>query len=142
MNSYLTIPLQTKVLFEGGDHPTCDLNMSIAHCIHLVNTTSLGECSFDEDFGTEVWNVDFDNLKSRNKIKTTLRDAILKSIKRNEKRLKDIRVDLQIKQEEINTVNSSNRIKKRVDIGIVGKVVKTNENFNYSEYFYIGPLSY
>ena len=142
MNSYLTIPLQTKVLFEGGDHPTCDLNMSIAHCIHLVNTTSLGECSFDEDFGTEVWNVDFDNLKSRNQIKTTLRDAILKSIKRNEKRLKDIRVDLQIKQEEINTVNSSNRIKKRVDIGIVGKVVKTNENFNYSEYFYIGPLSY
>lgn len=71
-----------------------------------------------------------------------MRDSLEESLNKYEKRLNDVRVDVKIKQEELTAVESSNRIKKRIDITVRGKIKKTSEAFSYVEYFYIGPLSY
>lgn len=144
MNSenYYTIPINTKHFFSRSEHETCDLKQSIAHYIHLINTTHFGECSFDPNFGCEIWELDFDNLKTSNKLKSLLLSSLKKSLTTYVKRLTNITVDVKIKQEEIFSDSVSNRIKKRVDLTIRGKVKKTSESFVYNEYFYIGPLSY
>ena len=51
-------------------------------------------------------------------------------------------MNVKIIQEEILEQKTSNRIKKKVNINIKGKIRKTNEDFSYIEYFFIGPLSY
>lgn len=141
-NKYYTLPLKANVLRSGSMHDTCTINQSIAHHIHLVNTSYFGECTFDEDFGSSIWLIDFDNLKSTNRLKGFIVESLEESLQRIEKRLTNIRVSVKVKQEEMFGMEASNRIKKKVDINVKAKIKKTNESFNYVEYFYIGPLSY
>tara|TARA_R110000751_G_scaffold135_1_gene515 strand:+ start:6093 stop:6476 length:384 start_codon:yes stop_codon:yes gene_type:complete len=122
-------------------HDKCSIKESISHSIHLLTTSYFGECTFDDTFGCSIWNVDFDNLSSVNKIKSVISDSLLESLKNHEKRLTNVYIDVSIKQEEI-TQKESSIVKKKVSLKIIGKVKKTNEDFMYKEYFYIGPLSY
>lgn len=139
---YYEIPLKPAHFFTKKEHDTCTIKQSIAHYIHLINTSSFGECTFDETFGCSIWELDFDNLKSANKLKSLIKTSLEDSIKAHEKRLTHVNVEAKIKQEELLNSNAVNRIKKRVDLVIKAKVKKTNEDFQYVEYFYIGPLSY
>ncbi len=139
---YYTLPLNAGKLVGRKAHDRCSLIQSISHYIHLVNTSSFGECAFDESFGCSIWLVDFDNLKSTNRLKDFIQGSLYEALIGHEKRLRAVQVNVRIKQEELTAIESSNRIKKRIDIRIKGKVKKTNEDFSYVEYFYIGPLSY
>lgn len=141
-NTYYTLPLNSKKLISSQAHKTCNLNESIAHYIHLMNTSYFGECTFDETFGCSIWIIDFDNLKSTNKLKNLVQNSLQESLVKHEKRLHEVRVDVKIKQEELHRATESNRIKKRIDITVNGRIKKTSEDFSYIEYFYIGPLSY
>lgn len=140
--TYYTLPLNAKRLIGRKAHDSCNLMQSVANYIHLVNTSCFGECSFDESFGCSIWMVDFDNLKNVKRLKEYVQESIYESLTEHEKRLSSLRVHVKIKQEELLNGESSNAIKKRVDIEIKGKLKKTNEDFSYVEYFYIGPLSY
>ncbi|MFT5435799.1 MAG: hypothetical protein ACI840_000438 [Ulvibacter sp.] len=142
MNNYYSLPLNVKGLIGSKSHDMCDLNESISHYLHLINTSYFGECTFDESFGCSIWIIDFDNLKSSKKLTGLIQDSLNESIKRHERRLNSVKVTVRMKQEEITGMESSNRIKRRVDITIKARVTKTSEAFSYLEYFYIGPLSY
>ncbi|MGJ8667125.1 MAG: GPW/gp25 family protein [Patiriisocius sp.] len=141
-NRYYTLPLQASKILSGSFHDSCSINESIAHYIHLVNTSYFGECTFDEDFGSAIWLVDFDNLKSSNRLKAFIVVSLEESLQRIEKRLSNIRVEVKVKQEELFEMAEANRIKKKIDIHITARIKKTNEAFNYVEYFFLGPLSY
>jgi len=142
MNNYYSLPLNVKDLISSKSHDLCDLNESISHYLHLINTSYFGECTFDESFGCSIWIIDFDNLKSSKKLTGLIQDSLNESIKRHEKRLNSVRVTVRMKQEELTGMEESNRIKRRVDITIKARVTRTSEAFSYLEYFYIGPLSY
>ncbi|WP_149274979.1 GPW/gp25 family protein [Pareuzebyella sediminis] len=141
-HTYYTLPLNTNKLIRSEVLDSCNLNQSISHHIHLLNTSYFGECAFDESFGCAIWVVDFDNLKNTNRLKDIVQESLYDSLKKNENRLYGLRVNVRIKQEELTGSEQLNKIKKRIDIQIKGKIKKTNENFSYVEYFYIGPLSY
>ncbi len=137
-NKYYTLPLKAINLITNSEHNKCSINESIAHNIHLVATSYFGECSFDESFGCSIWSIDFDNLKSITNLKEAIIESLFNSLKKHEKRLVNFSVNVKVKQQEINGA----RMKKKVDILVKGKVKKTNEDFSYIEYFFIGPLSY
>ena len=142
MSKFYTIPLKMNDFISKKNHSKCSINQSIAQHIHLLNTTSFGECTFDNTFGCTIWDIDFDNLKNLNYLKRMIKDSLYESLVLHEKRLMHIDIDVDIRQEEIIEPKISKRIKKRVRIKISSKIRKTNENFSYEEYFFIGPLSY
>ena len=139
---YYELPLKTANFFTKKEHTTCSIKESIAHFVHLINTSHFGECTFDDTFGCSIWELDFDNLKSTNKLKGLIKQSLEESINKHEKRLANVAVTVHIKQEEMLSTDAINRIKKRIDLIVKGKVKKTSEVFSYIEYFYIGPLSY
>lgn len=139
---YYTIPLSAKNLMTAKGHERCGLKESIAHHIHLINTSSFGEYKYDDTFGCSIWQIEFDNLKSSSKLKRHFEESLYNSLERHEKRLSNIKVGVRVKQEDIVMADNAKRIKKRVDITIRGTVLKTNESFSFFEYFYIGPISY
>ncbi|OAB78749.1 GPW/gp25 family protein [Cochleicola gelatinilyticus] len=139
---YYSLPLKASDFISNKEHKTCNINESIAHHIHLITTSYFGECTFDDTFGCSIWEIDFDNLKTTNKLRGLIKESLVDSLVRHERRLAKIQVKVSIKQEEIFIRKGDNIIKKRVDINVIGKVKKTNEDFSYVEYFYIGPLSY
>jgi len=140
--SFYILPLDTSKIIKNKEINKCNLKQSIAHHIHLINTSYFGECSFDESYGCSIWDVDFDNLSSPTKIKEIIRKSLTESLQNHEKRLSNVRVEVNIKQEEIKEIKNSIIIKKKVTLKIKGRIEKTNEEFNYNEYFFIGPLSY
>ena len=139
---YYNLPLNTRTLIGRGVHETCSLEESISHHIHLISTSYFGECTFDDTFGCIIWIIDFDNLKRSKNLTNLIQKSLSSSIKRHERRLNNVKVMVGMKQEELIGTGASKRIKRKLNITIKGKVIKTSEAFSHVEYFYIGPLSY
>jgi phage baseplate assembly protein W len=137
-----SLPIRTDLLIRGKEHPAVSLKQSIADFIHLVLTTSLGECKFEPDLGCSVWESDFDVVVSAHTLKDQMQNAIKQAIEQKEKRLTKVRVEIKLSQEEILSEGKGIRIKRKLDIKAGGVVVKTNEPFEYFEKVYIGPISY
>lgn len=141
-NNYFTLPFNSKKIISNQEHAKCDIKSSIAHNIHLITLSYFGECTFDDSFGCSIWNIDFDNLSSSNRIKSIIIESLSSSLKKHEKRLHKLDITAHIKQKEIAALYKSNVVKKKVTIVVKGKVKKTNEGFYHVEEFYIGPLSF
>lgn len=139
---YYTLPVRFSALMEKKAHPTCDLKSSVAQYIHLITTTYLGEYRVDPDFGCSIWEFDFDNTMTDNRIKEGLKRSLLQALGKYEKRLHNIEISVNIMQAELTQLINSKRVKKRIELKIKAYLIHTNEPFNYYEFFYLGPLSY
>ncbi len=138
---YYRLPLSVDKIITNEDAETCSIEQSVAQFIHLIATSHFGEYDFDKTFGCTIWNIDFDNLTSTNKLKQNISESIAKTLTLHEKRLSDIRVDVKIIQDEFKGTSNGNRVKKRIEIKIKSIKKQTNETFSYSDRFYIAPLA-
>lgn len=123
------------------DADKISIDNSISQQIFLISTTALGECKFDETFGTEIWEMDFDLLKTDNSLKEFIINSMKKAIVMHEKRLLLEDVDVSVKDQNLGTFGKR-RMKKRVVISVKGQVLETNRPFLYQNSFFVGPLSY
>ncbi|MGQ1786408.1 MULTISPECIES: GPW/gp25 family protein [unclassified Saccharicrinis] len=142
MPEYLDIPLALGAIKQQQEIPRIDIKKSIHNMIHLIITSAYEEVKHDHNFGTEIWDYDFENTLNYYFLKDDLRISICDSITDNEKRLANVNVKLQIDQVESGGKVQNIRIKTRLIIEISGIIQKTNEILEHRETFYIGPLSY
>lgn len=138
---YYQFPLDFKALMEKQDLPKISIEDSICQHIFLIATTSFGECKFDESFGSEIWELDFDLLKSDNTLRELMMNALKTAITRHEPRLILEEVLVGISDVNIGSL-SKTRMKKRVNIHIKGLVKETNRPLHFQNAFFVGPISY
>lgn len=138
---YYTLPLRPDKLLKGDLHEKCSLKDSIIQNIRLVVTTAFGEMPEEELFGCGIWDHDFDNLISYNKIREKIKQSVTHSINAYEKRLQSVKIDVSIKEEELINQMNGKQVKKRLDIQVSGTNVITSEPFYHREFFYTGPFS-
>jgi phage baseplate assembly protein W len=141
-NHFYKLPLSLAGIMQKKDHLTCTLEQSIAQHLHLIITTAFGELPVDEKYGCCIWEYDFDNITSSHKIKEFIRESLSEAIVRYERRLDNVRVELEIGQEEQASQKSGFRVKKKITITITGWLHATNEKFIYEDSIFTGPLSY
>lgn len=144
---FLSLPLQLQDIPGKGNLQRCNAKQSIAHHLHLIVTTSLGELAGNESFGCGLWESDFDNLTSRSKLKDGLIQSLTDAVKAHEPRLTQVRAEVQVFEEELTggdpiAIGSHRRIKKRLDITVTGLMTGTEEPIIYKDHFFISPLSY
>lgn len=140
--TFLNNPVRFGAIIRKAETHRVDLKQSIHNMIHLILTTSYGEVKHDPFFGCEIWQFDFENIYNPHAFKEDLKRSLQNSIRKNEKRLSRVSVDLQIEQMEILTRIKNKRIKTRILVLVSGLIEKTNEEFVHQEVFFIGPLSY
>lgn len=140
INDYYKLPLQLSKVTEKRELQKCSLYDSISDMVHLIAITCFGECKHDESFGCEIWEHDFENITNSQKYKEKLITSIKATLKKQEPRLSNINVDIQI--EQIDYMLKQRRIKSRIKMKVTGKLTSTNESFLYYDEFFIGPLSY
>lgn len=140
--TYYNIPVNFKDIRLKGEVPRISVNNSIHNLIHLIVTTDFGEVRHNPSFGCEIWRFDFENIYNLPSFKEELKRSLYNSILKNEKRLVNVNIGLQIEQVEVPTKVSNKRIKIRILFIVNGVIEKTNEIFNHIDKFYIGPLSY
>jgi phage baseplate assembly protein W len=137
---YYKIPLKLDQIVARKDISRCGLKESVAGMIHLIATSNFGECKHDEAFGCEIWNHDFENITNAQIFKENVRISMLEAIAKFERRIEFVHVDIEF--EQILSTIKKRRIKNQILLTVTGKLAMTNEDFRYSEHFYIGPLSY
>lgn len=120
----------------------CSLQQSVKQHLHLLFTTSFGEFQGDTDFGCGIWDHDFDNVTSAYKLKEMIRQSLVEAIHEHEKRLRQVRVELTLVQEELVASKTTVSVKKRIDITVTAVFQSTNEKFHFLDSFFVGPLSY
>lgn len=130
-----------EAMINKKDADKISIDNSISQQIFLISTTALGECKFDETFGTEIWEMDFDLLKTDNSLKEFIVNSMKKSIVMHEKRLLLEDVEVTVKDHNLGTIGKR-RMKKRVVISVKGQVLETNRPFLFQNSFFVGPLSY
>jgi phage baseplate assembly protein W len=139
---YYNLPLKLGSIIKGDSHQKCLLTASIKQHIHLIITTSFGEMRFDDEFGCSIWDSDFDNLTSNNKLREKIKESILHSVSKYEKRIESVRVNIFLKEEELMLKLDGRHVKKRLDISLTANVISTSEPLLYQDTFFTGPLSY
>jgi phage baseplate assembly protein W len=139
---FYALPFDMEALMQKREHARCAVQQSIAQHLHLIITTAFGELPADENFGCSIWEYDFDNITSEHKLKELIKQSLLTSIQKYEKRLNNVGIELQVRQEELLDNIKGKRVKKRFDITVRAVLSATNENFIYPDIFFIGPLSY
>jgi len=140
ITNYYKLPLQLARISQKKEHPKCTLSESVTAMIHLISVTYFGECKHDETFGCEIWEHDFENIVNSQVYRDKLMNSIQQTIEKQEPRLTNISVDIQIEQIDYNLFQR--RIKSRITLKVLGTLVLTNESFSHTDQFFIGPLSY
>ncbi|KQT24175.1 lysozyme [Chryseobacterium sp. Leaf405] len=138
---YYKIPMDFGTVIRKKDADKISIDSSISQQIFLISTTALGECKFNETFGTEIWEMDFDLLKTDNSLKEFIVNSMKKAIVMHEKRLLLEDVEVSVKDHNLGTFGKR-RMKKRVIMSVKGQVLETNRPFLFQNSFFVGPLSY
>jgi len=142
---YYKLPFRFDRLIQNKELEKCEsLGVSIYENIHLMLITSFGECRMDDSYGCSLWERDFENISSMNKWKDEIQTNITKVIIAHEPRLSRIKVNATLTETELKGKGASRiqRIKKMVEITVIGKETATNEDFSCTDRLYISPLSF
>ncbi len=141
MKNYYKLPLSTSRILQNKEAETCTLEQSIFQFTHLLMTSYFGEYDYDESFGCEIWELDFNNLYSTKKLCHTISESLKKNLLVHEKRIRSVDITTNIVQDEFVGNNTHNRVKKRVDIKLVCRKTQTNETFTFNQCFYLAPFA-
>ncbi|QCW99883.1 GPW/gp25 family protein [Aggregatimonas sangjinii] len=138
---YYQAPFDFKRFFEKKELKKLSLRDSISQFMSVIITTYFEEYSFDEGFGSEIWETDFDLLVNANVLKEQIKKSLSKQIVKYEKRLSHIDLNIEL-MESLSSKTNKVRLKKYLYITIRGTIVKTDEPFVFTGDYYLAPLSY
>ncbi|SHK03886.1 GPW/gp25 family protein [Pseudozobellia thermophila] len=138
---YYQAPFDFKRFFEKKELKKIGMRDSISQFISIIITTYFEEYTFDEDFGSEIWETDFDLLVNANVIKERIKRSLKNQIETYEKRLSNIDLNVEL-MESLSSNTNKVRLKKYLYITIRGTIVKTDEPFVFTGDYYLAPLSY
>lgn len=135
-------PFRFRSVFSGfGLQPT-DLGKSISNHIELIIFTRFGEHRFHNDFGCEIWDLDFELIVSESIWEEKFRKSLLKSITDYEFRIYNTAVEVHITEvENVYPLRKITEIKKKVDIIVRALIKTTGEKYFFSTALFLSPLS-
>ena len=135
------LPIDFEGLMKKQDLAKIALEDSISQSIYTLITTTFGECKFDETYGCELWDSDFDLLKSDNELKAFVAQSLKNSIAQHEKRITTQDIEVTITEQDLGNLEKK-RIKKKVLVSIKAIVLETNRPYTFKNSFFVSPLSY
>lgn len=138
---YYSAPLDFKRFFEKKELKKINLQDSISQFISIIITTYFEEYSYNDEFGSEIWETDFDLLTNVNVLKERIKRSLEKQIHTYEKRLTKINLTIEL-NETISTTSDKTRLKKFLNISLTGTIGKTDEPYRFNGNYYLAPLSY
>ncbi|MCG8700777.1 MAG: GPW/gp25 family protein [Bacteroidales bacterium] len=140
--NYLKLPLNFNQLIHNGNKNNCSLEESIAQYIMMQITCRYGEVAGRRDFGSEIWELEFNQLVRIYEWEEKVKNSLQTSISKYENRLTEVEVDVNLVEIEPDT-NSKNysEIRRQAIITVTGKIVNTGIPFHFNTTVYVSPLS-
>ena len=142
-NQTYRIPFNPVNMMTGnGQMETCDIGESIAQNIMLLIITKKGENRYDDNYGNDVWNVEFDNGVSPSMWESLFVNSLERQIAEYEPRIVNAIVEAHINYVEHSyETRGFSEVKKKVKVGINAKIEATGERFSFSTELFLSPMS-
>lgn len=138
---FYKIPFDFKKLSIGEDARRVVLEESLAQYIALIITTIFGEYKYDLEFGTIIWETDFNLLANPNQLKDLIKESVHEKVKKYETRLIVTDVTLEVIEDTL-SYETNIRVKKRLDIVVYGIIKQTNQPYYYKSSYFLAPFSF
>lgn len=138
---YYKLPFDYRKLTTGNDVTKVTIEESLAQFITVIVSTIFGEYKYDEDFGTIIWDTDFNLLANPNKLKDMIKESVHEKVNQYEKRLQVTEVTLGVSENTL-SYETKIRVKKRLDIVVYGIIKKTNQPYYFKSTYYLAPFSF
>lgn len=120
----------------------CSVNESIAQNIMMIITCRYGEVAGKSDFGCEIWELEFNQLIKIHEWEDIVESSILKSVSKYEKRIKNVKIKVSLKEVDDDIRSKSySQVKRKAIINIAGNLIDRDDVFNFNTSIYVSPLS-
>ena len=96
---YLKLPLDLSSALEGRME-RCSNEESIAQHIMMLIVSHYGEVESKNDYGSIIWNLEYNQVVINNDWEENVKKSLEKTITKYERRLKDIRVQVDLTEVE------------------------------------------
>lgn len=140
---YYKLPFDFGKIIQGQDaeFSSC-VAENIAQHIELLITTKFGENRYDNNYGNEIWDLEFENSLSDTQWEERFRLAVIRTVAQYEHRLTnpDATVHSEL-VEKVWPIKEYTEIKKRVAIVVKGTLTETGEQFAFTTELYLSPMS-
>ena len=134
-------PFRFRSVFSGIGLQATDLGKSISNHLELIIFTRFGEHRFHNDFGCEIWDLDFELIVSESIWEEKFRKSLLKSITDYEFRIYNTEVEVRITEvENVYPLRKITEIKKKVDISVREIIKTTGEKYFFNTDLFISQL--
>ncbi|MBP6311693.1 MAG: GPW/gp25 family protein [Flavobacteriales bacterium] len=138
------IPLDFDNFFGTRTFVQCSVIESISFYVHVLLLTTHGEFEFDQDFGCEVWETEFEHQQTTRLWVEQLGRNIQEVLEKYETRLTNIHVQAKVSQMEFENKEEfkvSKRLKKKLNLVVNAKLRATNEKFELTENILLSPFA-
>ncbi|KQS40968.1 GPW/gp25 family protein [Pedobacter sp. Leaf194] len=141
-DKFFNKPFRLSSLLSGKGLQSADLGKSISNHIELIIFTRYGEHRYQQNFGCEIWDLDFELIVSESIWEEKFRKSLLKSITDQELRIYSTSVDIHITEvENVYPMRKITEIKKKVDISVRALIKATGEKYFFNTALFLSPLS-
>ncbi len=144
-DDYFKLPLRLDLIVKGGSEGrhspaelTCSLDESIHNNVYLIVTTQFKEARYDPQFGSAIWDEDFNSGNDQIYILWTdrIESSIREGIRRYEPRLERAKVEVYLNRE------GSLDAHKRLIIRITAEIRKSNHRpFVFQQEIAVAPYN-
>lgn len=140
--NYIKLPINFSNALKGNRKDTCSLEESIAQFIMTQITCRYGEVAGKPDFGSEIWNLEFNQLVKIYEWEEKVKKSLFNTIEKYEKRLTNIEVNVSLSEidNEVQTKGYS-EIRRKAIIFVNGNIIHSGVPFHFNTTIYISPLS-
>ncbi len=140
--NYLKLPIDFSQILVNKNTERCSKEESIAQHIMMIITSRYGEVVGRDDFGSQIWELEFSQLVKIKDWEERVQDSLVKAINKYELRLKKIKVSVVLSEVDDDFSNNENaQIRRRSQISVKGKLIENDMDFNFNTLIYISPLS-
>ncbi len=139
---YVKLPLNFLRTVRGERNGLCSLEESIAQSIMMQTTCRFGEVEGRLDYGSAIWDLEFNQLVRVHEWEEQVRNSLIHTIEKYEKRLKNVIVDVNLTEVQTESkTKGRSLIRKQADIYVKGTVIYSDAPFHFNTTIYISPLS-
>lgn len=140
MKEYLKLPIRFEHFFDKKKLPVCGLLDSIYRNLHLMITTVPGENKMNDFYGSAFWESDYDIHLSNEERKEIIINSLKKQIELYEQRITNVSLEVNVKLSLLQ-LGAGEIQRRKVEIIVKGKIIRSNEPFSFQTGFFIGPLT-
>lgn len=139
---HIKLPIDFFGMLEGKDQKRCPVEESIAQYLMMQITSRYGEIAGRNDFGSDIWELEFNQLIKMHDWEKQVKASLLKVITTYETRLTNVKVHVKLR--EIDTdidTKKYTEVRKKAVIKVLGTIVQTGVPFKFDTSLYVSPLS-